>query len=40
LIPEEKLAVTCVIGADAPVSLGYLVKDYLVHLRQHLQELG
>jgi hypothetical protein len=40
LIPEEKMAVICVIGADKPVSLGYLVEDYVVHLRHHLQELG
>jgi hypothetical protein len=40
MIPEERLAVMCVIGPDKPVSLGYLIKDYLVHLRHHLQELG
>jgi len=40
LIPEEQLAVMCVIGSDEPVSLGYLIEDYVVHLRHHLQELG
>lgn len=40
LIPEDKLAVTCLIGSSEPVSLGYLVEDYVVHLRHHLQELG
>jgi len=40
LIPEEQLAVVCVIGTNEPISLGYLVEDYLVHLRHHLQELG
>ena len=40
LIPEEKLAVICVIGTNEPVSLGYLVADYLVHMRHHLQGLG
>ena len=39
-IPEERLAVMCAIGPDKPVSLGYLVEDYLVHLRHHLGELG
>ena len=39
-IPEERLAVMCAIGSDKPVSLGYLVEDYLVHLRHHLGELG
>ena len=39
-IPEERLAATCVIGTNEPVSLGYLVEDYLVHLKHHLQQLG
>jgi len=39
-IPTEKLAVVCVIGSSEPVSLGYLVEDYLVHIKQHLDELG
>ena len=29
----------CVIGTNEPVSLGYLIEDYLVHLRHQLQEL-
>src|SRR5215213_10836035 len=33
LIPEERFAVMCVLGSDSPVSLGYLVEDYVVHLR-------
>ena len=40
MIPKEQLAVVCVIGTNEPVSLGYLVEDYLLHLRHHLQELG
>ena len=40
LIPQEKLAVICVIGTNEPVRLGYLLEDYLVHMRHHLQELG
>jgi len=40
LISEEKLAVICVIGTNEPVTLGYLIEDYLVHMRHHLQELG
>jgi hypothetical protein len=40
LIPVEKLAVECVIGSDKSVTLGYLVEDYLVHMKQHLDELG
>jgi hypothetical protein len=30
-IPEEKLAVICVIGANEPVTFGYLIEDYLLH---------
>ena len=40
LIPEEQLAVMCVIGTNEPLSLGYLIEDYVVHIRHHLQELG
>jgi len=40
LISEEKLAVMCVIGTNEPANLGYLIEDYLVHLRHHLQDLG
>ena len=39
MIPEGRMVVMCVIGSAEPVSLGYLVEDYLVHLRHHLQEL-
>ena len=39
LIPEERLAVICVIGPYEPVRLGYLIEDYLVHLRHHLQQV-
>jgi hypothetical protein len=40
LIPDESLAVICMIGTNEPVSLDYLIEDYLVHMRHHLQELG
>jgi len=39
-LPEEKLEVRCRIGPAAPVSLGDLVEDYLVHLKHHLQQIG
>ena len=39
-IPKERLGVMCVIGADEPVSLGYLIEDYVVHLKDHLQQLN
>jgi hypothetical protein len=40
LAPEERLAVVCVIGPGEPVSLGFLIEDYLVHLKHHLRQLG
>lgn len=38
-IPEERRSAVCVIGPDQPVTLGYLIEDYVVHLRHHLQEI-
>lgn len=39
-IPDEKLEVVCRIGPYEPVSLRYLVEDYLIHLKHHLNQLG
>jgi hypothetical protein len=39
-IPSEKLAVVCRIGPYEPVTLRFLVEDYLVHLKKHLTQLG
>src|SRR5262249_6959580 len=39
-IPEEKLGVMCKIGPYDPMSLGYLVEDYLAHLKHHLNQIG
>ena len=38
-IPMEKRAVACVIGSDDPVTLEFLVDDYLVHLKHHLEQI-
>lgn len=38
-LPEEKLAMECKIGPNEPVSLEYLVKDYVVHLKHHLKQI-
>jgi len=40
LIPDEKLAVECRIGANEPVSLRYLAEDYVVHLKHHLAQIA
>jgi len=38
-IPEEKLAMECRIGPNDPVSLRYLVEDYVVHQKHHLAQI-
>jgi len=37
-IPDGKRGTTCTIGADAPVTLGFLAADYVRHLRHHLAQ--
>ena len=39
-IPEAMRSVPCSIGANAPVTLGFLAHDYVVHLRHHLAQLN
>lgn len=39
-ISEDLRGVRCTIGADDPVTLGFLVHDYIVHLRHHLRQVG
>lgn len=38
-VPEDKLAVECRIGPYEPVTLEYLIEDYLVHLKHHLKQI-
>jgi hypothetical protein len=38
-IPEARRDTPCTIGAGAPVTLGFLAHDYVVHLRHHLAQL-
>jgi len=38
-IPEERLTASCTIGGEAPVTLRFLVEDYLRHQRHHLAQL-
>lgn len=38
-IPAEQLATECTIVPFEPVTLRYLVEDYLVHLRHHLDRI-
>jgi DinB family protein len=38
-IPAERLATQCVVGDDAPVTLQFLIEDYVAHQRWHLKQL-
>jgi hypothetical protein len=39
-IPDRHLAVPCVIESNDPVTLEFLVTDYVAHLRHHLAQVG
>jgi hypothetical protein len=39
-IPEERLAVSCVVGDNEPVTLRFLIEDYLTHQRWHFAQLS
>jgi hypothetical protein len=39
-IPPSALPRSCTIGDYAPVTLGFLVEDYLVHLKHHLAKIS
>jgi hypothetical protein len=38
-IPEERLGAECVVGENAPVTLRFLIEDYLEHQRWHFGQL-
>jgi hypothetical protein len=38
-IPDGKLATPCTVGGDPPVPLGFLIDDYLLHARHHLDQI-
>ncbi len=38
-IPADKLEVECSIGPYEPVTLEFLIEDYLDHLRHHLKQI-
>ena len=38
-IPEDRLETECVIGDNAPVTLRFLIEDYVEHQRWHLKQL-
>lgn len=38
-LPADRLAAPCRVGGGEPITLGWLVDDYLRHLRHHLAQL-
>jgi hypothetical protein len=38
-VPEERLATRCIVGESAPVTLGFLIEDYIAHMRHHLDHI-
>lgn len=38
-IPPDKLDVICTVGDSEPMTLGFIVEDYVRHLKHHLQQL-
>jgi hypothetical protein len=39
-IPEERLEAICAVGDEAPVTLRFLIEDYLRHQRGHAKQLS
>ena len=38
-IPDAKLATPCRVGSGAPVTLGFLIDDYVLHMQHHLDQV-
>ena len=38
-IPDAKLSTPCQVGGGAPVTLGFLIDDYVLHLQHHLDQV-
>ena len=38
-VPGDRLSRRCVIGDNDPVTLEFLMKDYVVHLKHHLEQI-
>jgi hypothetical protein len=38
-IPADRLDVRCTVGENAPVSLRFLIEDYLAHHREHVAQI-
>ena len=38
-IPDERLKAECKIGYGAPVTLGFLIADYVLHMQHHVDHI-
>lgn len=38
-IPEDRLNSSCTVGTDAPVTLRFLIEDYLAHQKHHFSQI-
>jgi hypothetical protein len=38
-IPEDKLGLSCTVGDGGPVTLGFIVEDYISHMKHHLSQI-
>jgi hypothetical protein len=38
-LPAASLEVRCRIGGNEPVTLGFIVEDYVTHMQHHLQQI-
>jgi len=39
-IPDSQMRTKCTIGSNEPVSLSFLIEDYLAHLKHHLNKIS
>ena len=38
-IPDERLSTLCYLGSDPPVTLGFVIEDYVLHMQHHIDQL-
>jgi hypothetical protein len=38
-IPEQQLAAECSIGTNDPVTLSFLIDDYMLHMQHHIDQV-
>ena len=38
-IPQDRLATVCLIAGGPPVTLGFVIEDYILHMQHHIDQL-